>query len=184
MFGELAVAVLDHHDCRIYEDSDGQSKSAERHDVRADVEVVHRDERRNDGDWQCEDRDQRRAKVKQEENDDDADDDGFFEQIALQCFNGRVNQTGTVVTGDHFDSGRQRGFGLRQFFLYAIDDGESIHAVAHHDNACYGFPFALPLGDTFTDVGPKLTVPRSRTRTGVPFFVATGTASRSFSERR
>src|SRR4029077_5436372 len=135
MFGKLAITVFDHNNSRVYEDADGQRQSAERHDVRADVEVVHRDEGRNDSDRQSENRNQRRTKMKQEENDDDADDDGFFEQVPLQGFNGGMNQAGAVVAREDLDSERQRGFGLRQFLLYAIDDGQGIHAVTHDNDA-------------------------------------------------
>src|SRR5689334_7794876 len=105
MFGTLPITVLDHDDGRVDADGDGQRQSAKGQDVRADVQVVHRDERRNNSDWQSKDRDQRRTKMKQEQDDDDADDDGFFEQVALQGFNGGMNQTGAVVTGEDFDSG-------------------------------------------------------------------------------
>ena len=160
MFGELPITVFDHDDSRVYEDSDGQRQPAKRHDVRADVEVVHRDERRNDSDWQSENRNQRGTKMKKEENDDDADDDGFFEQVSLQRFDGGVNQAGAVVTGDDFDSGRQRGFRLRQLFLHAIDDGECVHAVTHDDDAGNGFPFPLPFGDSFADVRSEANGPQ------------------------
>src|SRR5437879_2664842 len=155
MFGKLPIAVLHHDDSRIHKDADGERQSAERHNVRADVEVVHRDEGRQHGNGQGKDGNQRRAKVEQEEDDDDADDDGLFEQVALQGLNGGRNQAGAVVAGDDFDTGRQGRFGLRQFFLYAIDDGQSIHPIAHDDDACDGLPFALPLGDAFANVRPE-----------------------------
>src|ERR1700757_3259348 len=90
--------------------------------------------------------------MKQEDDDDDADDDRFFEQVTLQGFDRGVNQTGAVITGDDFDSGRQGGVGFRQFFFYAIDDGGGVHPVAHHNDARDSFAFALPLGDAFADV--------------------------------
>ena len=44
-----------------------------------------------------------------EEKDDDheADDDGLFEKIVLQCFDGFVDQFLAVVSGDNFDAGRE-----------------------------------------------------------------------------
>src|SRR2546421_9074945 len=44
---------------------------------------------------------------------------------------------------------------LSDLFLNAINDGQSIHAVAHDDNSTNGFPFTLPLGNTFTNVRPE-----------------------------
>src|SRR5712691_7993567 len=130
------------------------------------MQVVHRNERREYRDRQRENRNQRRAKVEQENDDDDADDDGLFEQVTLQGFDGGVYQTGAVVTGDNFHSGRQGRFGLRQFFLYAVDDGQSIHSVAHDDDARNGFPFALPFGDAFADIRPEADRPQVAHKNG------------------
>ena len=80
---------------------------------------------------------------------------GFFEQVALQRFDGGVNQSGAVVSRDDFHTGWQRRFDFREFLFDAVDDTEGIHAVAHHDNAANGFPFALPLGNSFPNVRPE-----------------------------
>ena len=42
-----------------------------------------------------------------------------------------------------------------EFLLDAVDDGQSVHPVAHHDNAANGFAFPLPLGNTFSNVRPE-----------------------------
>jgi len=78
MLGEVSVAVLDHDDGRVHKNADGERESAERHDVRADVEVVHRDEGCEYCDRQGKNRNQRRAKMEEEDNDDHADDDCFL----------------------------------------------------------------------------------------------------------
>ena len=78
MLRELAVAVLDHHDGRIDEHANGEREAAERHDVRADLQVVHRDEGCNHGNRQSEYGNQRRAEMKKEDDDDDANDKRFF----------------------------------------------------------------------------------------------------------
>ena len=46
-------------------------------------EVVHGEKRRQHGNGQRENRDQRRTEVKEENDDHEADDDRFFDQIAL-----------------------------------------------------------------------------------------------------
>jgi hypothetical protein len=91
VLGKLPVSVFDHNNRGVHENANGKSQAAERHDVRGDVEVVHRDEGCDYCDRQSQDRNQRRTEVKQEDDDHDADNDGLFEQVALQCFDGGVN---------------------------------------------------------------------------------------------
>ena len=55
------------------------------------------------------DRNQRRAEVKQEDNDDEADDDRFFQQVALQRLDRVLNQSRSVISRNDFHAGRQRG---------------------------------------------------------------------------
>ena len=90
---EMAVAVFHHDNGGVHQHSDGQRQPAQRHDVGAHVQVIHRDERRNDGDGQRQNRDERRAEVEEENDDDQADDDRLFQQIALQGLDGFVNQS-------------------------------------------------------------------------------------------
>ena len=75
----MPVSVFDHDDSRVHQHADGERQAAQRHDVRADVEVVHGNERRNYSYRQGKDRNQCRAEVKQENDDDNADDDRLFE---------------------------------------------------------------------------------------------------------
>ena len=53
-------------------------------------------------------------KWNKKDDDDEADDDGLFEQVALQRFDGRMNQSGAVIARDNFDARRQRGFDFRE----------------------------------------------------------------------
>ena len=56
------LGLLDHHhDRRVDEDPDGQRNPPQRHDVRAETEVVHRNECGDDGDRECHDRHERRS---------------------------------------------------------------------------------------------------------------------------
>ena len=105
----MAVAVFDHHDGRVHEHADGQRQSAQRHDVRADVQVVHGNEGREHGDGQRQDGHQRRAEVKEKDDDDEADDDGLLIRSRLSVSMDCVDQPGAVVAGDDLDAGRQRG---------------------------------------------------------------------------
>jgi len=76
-------------------------------------------------------------------NNDDADDDCFFEQVSRKFRSmHESNRSGRNRTD--FDSGGSDD--LVSHFSYAINDGESIHAVAHDDDAAT-FPFALPFSN-------------------------------------
>src|SRR5215469_12842463 len=152
MFRELAIAVLNHNNGCIDQNTDSQGQASKRHDVGTDVQLVHRDERGDHRDRQREDGDQRGPDVKQEDDDDDANDDGLLQQVALEGFDGSADQPGTVVTGDVFHTRRQRGFDVHQLFLHTIDYVQRVHAIAHDHDARDGFSLALPLGDSFADV--------------------------------
>ena len=93
------------------------AKSAERHDVRADMQVVHGDERRHHGDGQRENGNQRGTEVKEEHDADKADDDGFGDQVALQGMDRFVDEPGAVVASDDLNAGRQRRRKLLKFAL-------------------------------------------------------------------
>src|SRR5258708_5039367 len=73
-------------------------------------------------------------------------------KIAGKSFDGVVDEAGAVVAGNDFDAGGQRWLEFGQPFLYAVDDGEGVQAVAHDDDAADGFAFAVPFGDSLADV--------------------------------
>ena len=60
-FGKMAVSVFHHDNGGIHEHADRKRQAAERHDVGADMQVVHRDEGRQHGDGQRQDRNQARS---------------------------------------------------------------------------------------------------------------------------
>ena len=90
--------------------------------------------------------------MKQENNDDQADDDRFLHEVALERFDGGMNQPRAIVTGDDLDSRRQRRLDLGKLLLDSVDHVERIQAVPHHYNASDRFPLAIPLGHAFADV--------------------------------
>ena len=75
--GQMAVSVLHHHNGGIDQHADGQRQAAERHDVRADVQEVHGNERGQHGDGQRENGHERGTEMEQKDDADEADDDGF-----------------------------------------------------------------------------------------------------------
>ena len=82
--GQMAIAVLHHHNGRVDEHADGQRQTAQRHDVGADVEVVHGNEGRQHRNRQSKDGHQCGTEVKEKRDADEADDDGFENQVALE----------------------------------------------------------------------------------------------------
>ncbi len=116
------------------------------------MEEVHGDEGGNESDRESEDRNERGTEVKQKGDGDKTDDGDFEEQIALKSFNGVVDEAGAVVAGNDFDAGRERGLEFGESFFHTVDDGESVHTVAHDDDAADGFAFTVPFGDALADV--------------------------------
>ena len=143
--GEMAVAVLHHDNCGIDQHTHGQRQAAKRHNVGADVQKVHGDERGQHGDGQRQDGNQRRTEVEEKGNADEAYNDCLEEEVPLERVNRLVDEPGAVIAGHNFNAGRQRGRNLLELGLHSIDDIERIHAVAHNDNAADGFPLPLPV---------------------------------------
>ena len=81
------VRVFDHDDGRIDHRADGDRDAAERHNVRGEAELQHRDERKDDRNRQRGDRHQRRAHVPEEHDADQRDHDAFLDELLLQRIN-------------------------------------------------------------------------------------------------
>ena len=73
----------------------------------------------------------------EKKNDDDgADDQTLFDQFFFQSRDRSEDEIGTVVGADDLYAGRERRLDLFDFLLDAIDQIESVFAVAHdHDAA-------------------------------------------------
>ncbi len=78
---KLLVGILDHHHGRIDHGTDCQRDAAQRQDVCSDPLVIHDDERREDPERKCQDGDQCRSQVKQEDDADDRDNDELFYEL-------------------------------------------------------------------------------------------------------
>src|SRR5216684_255932 len=151
----MTIAVFDHDDCGVHKHTDCKSQSTQRHDVGADVEVIHGNKRGDDRNREGDDGNQRRAEMEQEHNDHQADDDCLFDQIPLQRFDRLLNQASTVIARDHFYSWGEGASNLRQLLLHAVDYVESVQAVTHYDDPAHRFTLPLPLRYTFANVWPE-----------------------------
>ena len=152
---QVPIAVLDHHNGGIYKNTNRQRQTAQRHNVRGDVQVVHGDKGGDHRNGQSKDGDECGTEMEKKNDDDGTDDDRFLEQLVLQSFDGVVNQTGAVVSSDDLYALGQRRLDLSKLLLDAVDDIERIHSVAHHDDSADGFSFALPLCNALADIWPK-----------------------------
>ena len=151
-FRDVPIRVLDHHDRRVDQDTDGQRQAAERHDVGGHAEVVHRDERGHHGDRQRQNRNERRSEMEQEDDDDDGDDDRLFDQRVAQRANRFADQSRTIVGGDDLDARRHRRLDFLQLRFHPVNDVQRVFAEPHDDDAAHRLAFAVQLRDATTDV--------------------------------
>ncbi len=153
--GEMPIAVLHHHNRGIDKNTDSQSDAAKGHDVRRNTEEIDRDKRDKNRDRQSKNGDQRGTEVKQEDDDDEADNDGLFEQIALESGYRIVDEAGTIIARDNLHSGWKRRRDISELLLYPFDDIQRIHTLPHDDDAANSLSLTVPLGDAFSNVRAK-----------------------------
>src|SRR5947208_6038703 len=118
----------------------------------------HRHERKNDRDWQRDDRHQRRADVPEKNQTNQRDDDAFFDQLLTQCGDGAANQIAAIVNRHNAHPGWQRRLDLFDFLLYGINDIERVLAVTHHDNATNDFATSVEFGHAPPEIGAEMNV--------------------------
>ena len=152
----MLVRVLDHDDGGVDHGADGDGNAAEAHDVGAEAEHLHRQERHQNADGQHDDRHQGAADVQEEHDADQRHHQAFLEQRAAQGLDGAIDQLGAVVDRHHLDALGQGGSDLRQSRLDVGDDVERVGAEALQGNAAGDFAFAVEFGDAAPFVGPKL----------------------------
>ena len=153
---ELLVCVLDDDDRRVHERADRDCYAAERHDVRADAEHLHGDEREDDGRWDRDDRDDGARDVPEEDQDHEGDDQHLEDELVLQRLDRPFDQLRPVVGRDDLDPVRERGRDGLQAFLDSLDDVHRVLAVAHHDDSGRDLTLAVELRDAPPDLGTEL----------------------------
>src|SRR6266545_2158494 len=119
----------------------------------------HRDERQNDGDWQRDDRHQRRADVPEKNQTDQRDDDAFFDQLLAQRADGTLDQIRAVVGCDDVHALGQRSFDFFQLLFYGVNDVDRILAVAHYDDAANDFAASIQLDHAAPQICAEMDVP-------------------------
>ena len=147
------MGVLHQHDRGVHHRSDRDRNPAQAHDVRVDLEEVHRHERQRHGDRKREHRHQGAAQVEQEDEDHQAHHQHLLEQRVAQRLDRAVDQVRPVVDDPHVDAGRERGLHLHQLALHALDHLKRVFAVAHHHRAAYRL--AIEVRGAAPDVGAE-----------------------------
>ena len=151
--GEVLVGVLDHDDGGIHHRADGDGDAAEGHDVDVQPLGRHHDECAEDADGQRDDRHQRAAHVKQEEEAHQGDDQQLLEEADAEAFDGTLDESAAVV--GHLDRdalGQARSHGGEPG-LDVLDHLERAGAVPHDDDATHGLALAVPLGEAPAHLG-------------------------------
>src|SRR5438874_601671 len=148
----MPISVFHHDNGGVHQNANGQGQPTQRHDVGADIQVVHGNEGERERDGQGENRDQRRAEMKQKHDDDQRNNNRFLDQAMYQRVYLFADQCPAVIARNDFDSRRQRSFDFSQLLLDAIDHVEGVQPIPHNDNAAHGLAFAIPLCDTFPHV--------------------------------
>src|SRR2546430_888933 len=151
----MPVPVLDHYDRSVDQNAYGQRQPAQRHDVGTDLQIIHRDERRDDRDWQRENRNQRRTQMKEKNDNHETDNHGLFDEIAFQRIDRRLDKFRPVIAGDNFDAPRQSLANLSEPLLHTIDDSDGILPITHDNDAADRLPVAIPLGRSFAKIGSQ-----------------------------
>src|SRR5574338_170498 len=94
-----------------------------------------------------------------EKNDaDQRDDDAFFNQLLPQRGDGALDQIAAIISRHNPHPLGQGGFDLLNFLFDAVDDGERVRAVAHHDDAADHFAASVELRDATPEVAAEVYV--------------------------
>src|SRR5690606_17835793 len=111
----------------------------ERHDVGADAEEIHQDERDEDGDRQRESDDENAAEMPKEDDVSQRDENDFLNESMAQRIDGAFDKAAAVVEGLDGNAGGETGGELGDFLLHSVDHLHGVFAGAHHNDAADHF---------------------------------------------
>ena len=149
------MRVLDHDDGRVDHRADGDGNAAEAHDVGADAEELHGNERHQYPNGEHQDGDQRAPDVQQEDDAHQRHDQAFFEQRRIERGDGTVDQLRPVVDRHDLRSFGQRRQNLLDPVFDVVDDGQRIGAEALQRDAACRFAVAVEFGDAAPFIARK-----------------------------
>src|SRR5512135_147015 len=140
---QFFMGVFDHYDRSIHHSADGYSDAAKTHDVRANPQVVHADERDEDRYRQCQNHHEGAWEMKEEYHADDAHGYPQLNHLIPEGFHRAVNQFRSIVGRDDLDPFRERRFDFINLRFHPVDYIEHIFAETHNDDAAHALAFAV-----------------------------------------
>ncbi len=167
---DVLVGVFYHHHRRIDHRADGDRNAAQRHDIGVDPLVTHDDERGQYADRQSDDRDQRRAQVKQEQRADEGDDDEFLDELPSQIVDCALDKLRAIVGRHDFNTRRQARLQGFQFCFHGGNGFQRVFAGAHDDDAARHLALAIEFRDATAHFRAHLharDVPQSHRDAGI-----------------
>ena len=111
--GQVADAVLDHHDRAV--DDQSEVDGAQAHQAAGDAEPLHHRHREKHRERDGRGDDQSRPKVSEEGKQDGDDEQGPLEQVPLDCLEHLVDKVGPAVVDVDYHVGRE---GLARFVAW------------------------------------------------------------------
>src|SRR5205809_1733392 len=141
------MRVLDHDDSGIHHGADGNGDATEGHDVRGDAQLVHRQERKQNGNGQSDDGNQRGADVPKENQTDQCDYNAFLDEFFAESRDRALDKLAAVIGGDKIDPFGQGAFDFLKFLFHSINDAKRVFTVAHDNDAANHLAFAVEFGD-------------------------------------
>ena len=105
---EVAVHILDHHHAAVHHHADTDRQTAQAHQIRAETEVLHQNERQQQRQRQHGGHDQRAAHVAEEEEQDDDDEHCALEEGRLHRTHGPFHEFGLVIVRHDLHTWRER----------------------------------------------------------------------------
>ena len=152
---ELLVGLLDHDDGGVDKASAGDGNARQRHDVDAHAHELQRDERQQDRDRDGHDWNDGAWEMPEENQNDENDRDDDFDDREPGAGNGTADEARAIIDGHDGDARRQARLNFLETRFHAVDDVESVAALAHDDDAGDGFASAVEVGRASADVGTE-----------------------------
>src|SRR5258708_29913148 len=93
-----------------------------------------------------------------EKNRYESDDNTFLEQLFAQRVDRIMDQSTSIIDRNNLHAFWKCLLDLPKFFLYPVNDLESIFPIAHHHNTANGFAFPVQLRDSSSKVRSEMHV--------------------------
>ena len=103
MFFKVAINIFDHHHGCIDHHPDADRQTTERHEIRRLSPVPHQNESHEHAEGNCRRRDERAAKIAEQQNENDQHECFAFDQRLDDGMNTVVDQLGLIIEIDNLN---------------------------------------------------------------------------------